>query len=129
MPLQISIPDASTRYLNAAAINEIQVRVLKYVDDIVKEAGRLEAGAHSAAGDPEITSSMLADADLLLRRGYRRPRRRKLMTCAKIFSPVGGVLTGLLADFEKLKEPRNLVLFVVLLVITVTTTVVVALEE
>jgi hypothetical protein len=129
MPIQISIPDASTRYLNATALNELQARVLSYVNDVVMEAGRLEAGTHSAAGAPEITSSMLADADLLLRRGYRRPRRRRLMTCAKVLSPVGGLLTGLLADFEKLKEPINLVLFVIFLAITIATTVVVALEE
>ena len=58
MPLQIIVPDESTRYLNQQAVHEASDRLERYADDLLSEAGRLEAAQLAAAGDPEITSSM-----------------------------------------------------------------------
>lgn len=129
MPIQIPIADNVTQYFNPQAIAITQTSVSKYAEDLCKEAGRLEAAARTAGGDPEITSSMVRDADLLLRRGYRQPRLRGWAITARVAAPVAGFLTGLLADLQKLKEPQWLIAFIVLLAITITVTVLVASKE
>jgi hypothetical protein len=129
MPIQISIADTTTKYFNTQAVAITQASVLKFADDLCKEAGRLEAAARTTGGDPEITSSMVRDADLLLRRGYRQPRLRGWMVTARVAAPVAGFVTGLLADLQKLKDPEWLIAFIVLLAITITVTVLVASKE
>ena|ERR1700722_18236661 len=87
------------------------------------EANRLEAATKSTRGTPEITSTMIRDANILLRRGYSRPPKGSLLIISQIASTVGALATGLLANTEKLNQPGGLALFVLVLVVTITATV------
>ena len=129
MPTNVTIPEDAVRYLNHQAKEELRTSVEQYRDDLLKEASRLEAATSSAAGIPQITSSMMKDADLLLRHGYRKPRSNPLMVISRIVAPVTGVLTGLLADTELLAEPRWLVAFVVTLALTFILTTIIVVKE
>jgi hypothetical protein len=129
MALDLKIPDDATKYLKERAAAEYQVAVEKYAADLLKEASRLEAAATGTAGEPEITSTMVKDADILLRRGYVRPSKKPLLITAQLLATVGGFVTGLLADTEKLKAPGTLVFFIVLLAVTITAAVVAVLKD
>jgi hypothetical protein len=117
------------RYLNTPAQAELERCVSRFRDELVVEASRLEAAANSGTGDPEVTSSMVRDADLLLRRGYRRARITKGMVAVKIGAVVGSFLTGLLADFDKLANPRWLTAFILLLAVSIALAVIVTVKE
>ena len=129
MPLEITIPDDDTKYVIPSAVAELQSSIKHYSDDLLQEASRLEATAKTTSGNPEITSSMIKDADLLLRRGYRRPRKKKWLVAAQIVATVSGILTGLLAKFDRFKEPAWLIAFVAILTIAITTTVIIIVSE
>jgi hypothetical protein len=129
MPIQVVVNDQGTQFFNPQAVAAAQISILKFAEDLCKEAGRLEAGARTVTGDPEITSSMVRDADLLLRRGYRQPRLRGWAITMRLTLPVAGFVTGLLADMQKLKEPGWLIAFIVCLAITITLAAVAALKE
>jgi hypothetical protein len=129
MPVQIELPDESLTHLNQQAQEECRRAVDRYAQDLLREAGRLEATGRTAAGNPEITSSMVKDADLLMRRGYARRPKGVVMTIAQVMAPVSGAITGLLADMQKLRDPGTLILFVFLLAFTITTTAVVVLKD
>lgn len=123
MPIDITIPDHAVKYLNAPAATKLKALVEAYCNDLLKEASRLEANIKTSSGDPEFTSSMIQDADLLLRRGYSRPKQGRLFVGAQIVAPASGIVTGFLADSETLKDPLWLITFVVLLTITISATV------
>lgn len=129
MPFNLTVPENLTRYLNPQAHGEAQNRVQLYAVDLLQEASRLETSSRTADADPQITSSMVADADLLLRRGYRQVRRGHWLTAAKIISPLGALVTGLFADTEKLKDPAVLVIFVICIIVTATSTVLTVVKE
>lgn len=129
MPFNLNVSEALTRYLNPQALSEAQTRLESYATDLLREASRLETTSSTANGDPQITSSMVADADLLLRRGYRQGRRNYWLIAGKILSPLGGLAAGFFTDGEKLKQPLMLALFIVLLIVTVTSTVLVVVKE
>lgn len=129
MPVNMSIPDGTTTHLNHQALAEYQKAVARYSEDLLSEAGRLEATSHTSAGNPEITSSMVRDADLLMRRGYLRPRKSRLLILAQVVSTVFGFLTGLLADSQQLQSVGSLFRFVLVLTVTITTTVIVVLKD
>ena len=129
MPVEISIPDKSTKYLNGPAVTELQTLLMRYSDDLLAESSRLEATTKTSTGNPEITSSMIKDADLLLRRGYRRPKKNWYQITAQILAPLFGVITGLLGTKENLKDPAMMVLFIICLIITIFSTVITVVKD
>jgi hypothetical protein len=129
MPLQIQISDDDIKYLNQPAQVELSSSVDKYVSELLQEASRLEAAGKTTTGDPEITSSMVKDATLLTKRGYRKPQKNAWHITLQVVASFSTLLTGLLFDFEKLKEPLMLAIFILVFSITlVTTTLVIAKE-
>ena len=124
MPLDINVPDTATAHLNTPAIAEFRLAIGQYAEDLLREAGRLEAASKSTSGNPEITSTMVKDANTLLRRGYARQPKKPLLIVSQLIATVGGFVTGLLADMDKLKDASTLVMFVILLTVTITAAVV-----
>jgi hypothetical protein len=131
MSFHVMVPEELSRYLNDPAVRETEIWLNIYAIDLLKEASRLETRSGSAdkSAEPQITSFMISDADLLLRRGYRKPPKSFWLTAGKIISPLGAVLIGFFADTEKLKEPLLLAVFLILVITTVTATVLVVAKE
>jgi hypothetical protein len=127
--LQVPLRDSSTETLNPPAQTALSEAVSRYATDLLAEAGRLEAVVNTSGKPPELTSSMIQDADLLLRRGYSKPKKTRGLQAAQILAAVGGFLTGFLTDAEKLNQPLTLVAFVVILAGTITATVVSVVRE
>jgi hypothetical protein len=123
MPLSIGIPDQDIRYLNERAKDELHSSVERYVRDILTEAGRLEVATKTTAGNPEYTSSMIKDADVLLRKGYRRPRKKILDVGIYMISFGGWAFAGSLFDFQKLRDSGTVVAFTIVLIVTVASSV------
>ena len=115
--------------LNAPAQTALKQAVDAFSDDVLAEAGRLEANLNTSGKDPEITSSMVLDAALFVRRGFARPKKGMGLRVAQILAAVGGFITGLLADADKLKDTSTLVTFSGLLVVTITALVIAILKE
>jgi len=129
MASNVTVTDSDLQALKGPALTAFDEAVERYRADLFAEASRLEAALNSAGRAPEITSSMVQDADLLMRRGYaKRPKSGWLMLC-KIGSAIGGFVTGILADADKLKDPQTLVTFIVVLSTTIVATVVSAMKE
>jgi hypothetical protein len=129
MPVEILIPDEATKYLNGPAVIELQSLMKRYSDDLLAESSRLEATTKTSAGSPEITSSMIKDADLLLRRGYRRPKKKWYQILTQVCAPLFGVITGLLGTKENIKDPGMMIWFIICLIITILSTVITVVKD
>lgn len=129
MPIQLNVTEETTKYLNSPATDQFQLALEQYANDLLSEASRLEATGKSTKGNPEITSTMIKDADLLLRRGYTHHSKKPLLIFAQIAATVGSFVTGLLSDISKLKEPLLLVIFIAVLTVTITATVFVLMKD
>lgn len=124
-----TLPAKLPTHLNDPAAAEVRRCVARFQSDLLAEASRLEAASKSTSGDPEITSTMVSDADLMLRRAYRKPKQSGWFIAAKGGAVVGGFLTGLLADLDKLTNAANLVVFIVLVAVTVALTIIIGIKE
>ena len=82
-------------HLNAAAVREFEAAVEQYAQDLRSEAERLEANQRSTPGAPEITSTMISDANTFLRRSYTRQRRSRLTVALNVTSYAGAIGFGL----------------------------------
>lgn len=129
MPLKIDIPDEDILYLNEPAKKELHVSTKRYVIEILEEADRLEAAHNDAGGNPEITSTMIRDAIIVLRRGYKKPRPSPKLIFLKISALISSLLVGIMFDYEELKNPILLILFIVVLAIAVALSVLLIVKE
>jgi len=121
--MQIDIPDEDVRYLNEPAKHVFVKSIESHSEELLAEANRLEAAGKSTGGDPEITSTNISDAALLVRRGYKKPKKSALAVFTQVVAALTTFLTGLIFDFERMKQPVPLIIFLILLAIAITTTV------
>lgn len=129
MPIQINIPDEDIPYLNKPAREHMRKHVEGYIDKLLNEASRLEAAQRTTGGDPEINSSMINDAEHLMSHGYQKHRKPGWITACQVVAMLSVLFTGLVFDFERLKDPVMLVVFVVLLAIAITFNVIVLMKD
>lgn len=129
MTINLRIPEDASRYLNQQGLQQFGSLVEKYAVELLAEARRLEAAGRSTHGDPEITSTLVRDADLHLRRGYRRRSKGTFLFFCQLVGSVGALITGLLFDVELLKDPLLLVGFVVCLTGTIAAMAVALMKE
>jgi hypothetical protein len=92
--MDVEIADDLLPYLNEAARGEFRTRVGVFAGDLIEEAGRLEATQRDTPGDPEITSTVVRDANLLLRKGYVRRRRSSVDLVLQLVSYVAAIGAG-----------------------------------
>jgi len=129
MGIQIDIPDKDIQHLNNPAQQQLRRHVEGYIDQVLEEANRLEATHRTTDGDPEINSSMVNDAAHLIRHGYQKHKKPGWLTACQVTATLSALFVGLLFDFEKLKDPFMLVVFIILLAIAIIFNVIVLMKD
>ncbi|MCC5801846.1 hypothetical protein [Rossellomorea vietnamensis] len=123
MPLRVDIPDDSLEYLTSEAKDELKTSILKYNDDIVNEAGRLEATIRSTE-TPEITRHFIKEAVIGQKNPYRINKTLKKETYLQLCSTITIFISGLIFDFDQFKESSILlIIFLFMFSIALITTV------
>ena len=125
MPTEIVITDEDIKYLNDPAKEQMRKHIEDYIDQLLNESSRLEAAHRTTDGEPEINSSMVNDAAHLIHLGYQKHKKPGWLTACQIVSMVSTLLTGLVFDFDRLKDPIMLVAFLVLLAFAIVFNVIV----
>lgn len=126
---EIKIPEESSKYLNKPARDELSKVSNYFINEVLQEASRIEATENSTGRDPEITSSMIKEAAHFIKKGYKRNKKPKWYIISQIIQSIFILLSGILFDFEKLKDPAYFIIFLVVIIIAVTSTVLVTIKE
>lgn len=129
MGVNIDIPDNDVRFLNPPAQQQLKSHINEYVDQLLAEASRIEADQRTATGDPEISSSMIKDAAHLIKRGYQRHKKSGWHVTLDIAGSMSALFVGLMFDFDRLKDPVMLVLFVLLLAVALTLNIITIMRD
>ena len=129
MPLKIEIQDAELVYLNQPAKDELKSSIEDYIDEVLDEATRLEAGNNTSGRTPQITSSMISDAKLLLRKDYKKPKKPLRIKIIQIIASVSAAIFGVMFDYDKVKEPTFIVLLLLVFAVALGTTIFVVMNE
>lgn len=103
MPLKVELSENYIQYLNEPAKCELSNSLMAYAKQLLREANRLEGDIRTTKGDPEITSSMIKDATILINRGYKNSRKSVCLIILKISAVLVSAITGFF--IESLNEP------------------------
>lgn len=107
----VELDEEEMSSMNSAAKNAFDVAVGTYAKDLLKEGERLDFGGRSLRRRAELTTTLVRDADRILRRGYSRPARSFPAMAAHLAVPMLAVVAGVVGTDLK----SNSIAFVFLL--------------
>lgn len=117
--MQIDVEDKKLAGFNDPARNAFTKSVGDFIDDLVKEANRIEATHNHSSGAPQITSSMVSDAAVLIRRGLARPKGNIGAKVLRIVAAVLSLAVGFTYDAAKLQDKTYMLIFVVVVALAI----------
>ena len=110
------IEDKDTEGFNPQAKVELKKSVDEFAKDLVREANRIETSMNTTAKGPEITSSIVYDAKILLRHKLSKPKIGILNKILKIAASVSCLLVGIMYQADKLKNSTGYMVFFIILI-------------
>ncbi len=127
--MQVDIDDKGLRGFNDPAKDEVRKATLSFAEDLMKEANRIESARNTGSNAPQVTSSMVEDAAVLLRRGLARPKRGFWTRAIRVVAAVLSLVVGFLYDSTKLQDSTYMLLFIVLVAVSIVAVTVAAIQE
>lgn len=121
MTIAIDIPDSKIESLSDQGLNKLKDFGQKYLNDIIDESGRIAVSRNTAGADPEITASIVADAELYCRKYRTGKKTSKKLLVFQILTYVFSLITGGFFNLDKLTTPGYLIFFLILFTIAIST--------
>lgn len=129
MPINIDISDSDLAGFNDQAKQELKASVETFSDDLIAEANRIESSVNSTSQGPEITSSIVRDAKVLIRHKISKPKKNIWSILLKIGASVLSLVAGIMYQKEKLQDTTYLVFYIIIIAIAILLTTLTVIKE
>ncbi|MFY0668754.1 MAG: hypothetical protein JXQ95_12045 [Alteromonas stellipolaris] len=127
--MDIKISENDLKGFNNQAKAKLSEATNEYIGDLIEESNRLESSRNTTGSDPEITSSMVNDARVLIRRGLTQPQKGMGLKILRVASAVLSLLVGVLYDSEKLQSGGYMLLFIGVITAAILTVTISTIKE
>jgi len=127
--MEIIVPDDDLKGFNEKAKSKLEEASKEFVNDLIEESNRLESSRNTSGDDPEITSSMVNDAIILIRRGLAQPKKNLLIKGLRVLAAVLSLLVGVLYDKTKLQDSGYMFLFIAVITAAILTVTIATIKE
>ena len=111
--MQIAVDDTALAGFNDPAKAELEKAASGFIDDLIQESNRIEAARNPSAASPQVTSGMVLDAAVLVRRGLAQPKKKIGVKLLRIISAVLSLVVGFTYDTAKLQDKTYMLVFIV----------------
>ncbi len=129
MPINININDADLAGFNDQAKQELKTSIETFSDDLIAEANRIESSVNSTSQGPEITSSIVRDAKVIIRHKISKPKRNRCSILLKIGASVLSLVAGIMYQKEKLQDTTYLVFYIIIIALAILLTTITVIKE
>lgn len=129
MKIEIEIADSKLENLSDSANDQLKAISKKHIEDILDEAGRLEASRNGSGNNPEITAAIINDAVEFTKKyrfSKRKPGRKIIL---QILAFITTVLTGGLFQPKEFTDKWFLIAFLVVFLIAIILNLIVYLND
>lgn len=127
--MDINISNEDLKGFNEQAKAKLSEAATEFIGDLIEESNRLESSRNTSGNDPEITSSMVNDARILIRRGLAQPKKDFGLKILRIAAAVLSLLVGVLYDSEKLQSGGYMLLFIGVITAAILTVTISTIKE
>ena len=111
--MQITIDDKVVAGFNDPAKVELTNAANDFIEDLIKESNRIEATRNPSIGNPQVTSGMVIDAAVLVRRGLGQPKKKIGAKLLRVIAAVFSLVVGFTYDAAKLQDKTYMLIFIV----------------
>ena len=115
----IDIEDRNLLGFNQPAKDELTKSATDFIDELIKESNRIESSRNPSSGNPQITSGMVTDATVFVRRGLIQPKKKIRVKVLRVISAIVSLLVGIIYDATKLQDKTYMLIFIVVVAITI----------
>lgn len=129
MPIEISIPDKDIVGFNGYAKTKMEESVSEYATALIEESNRIESGRSNTGNAPEITSSMVNDAKILLGRGLIQPKQKWGIKILRVIASILSLTVGIMYDTAELQDSTYMFLFIAVITAAIFSVTVVTIKE
>ncbi|KLV76433.1 hypothetical protein SK37_04006 [Citrobacter sp. MGH109] len=117
--MQIDIEDRNLLGFNQPAKDELKKSATDFIDELIKESNRIESSRNPSSGNPQITSGMVTDATVFVRRGLIQPKKKIRVKVLRVISAIVSLLVGIIYDATKLQDKTYMLIFIVVVAIAI----------
>ena len=129
MKIEIEIADSKLENLSDSANDQLKAISKKHIEDILDEAGRLEASRNSSGNNPEITAAIINDAVEFTRKFRFSKRSTSKKIILQIIAFIATVLTGGLFQPKEFTDKWSLISFLVVFLLAIIFNLIVYLND
>jgi hypothetical protein len=123
MKIEIDISDDKLQNLSATAKNEVNKIGKQYLEGVLDEASRIEESRRTSNSNPEITAPIINDAVVFAKNFGIKKKKPKRQIFIKIIAFIASIFTGGLFDTDKFKDTFYVILFLIVFLIAIVSTV------
>ena len=117
--MQIDIEDRNLLGFNQPAKDELKKSATDFIEELIKESNRIESSRNPSSGNPQITSGMVTDATVFVRRGLIQPKKKIRVKVLRVISAIVSLLVGIIYDATKLQDKTYMLIFIVVVAIAI----------
>ncbi|MEO2281356.1 hypothetical protein [Pseudoalteromonas pernae] len=126
--MEIEIEDDELVGFNDLAKEKLKESTSEFVSKLIEESHRLESNSNTSGGTPEVTSSNVSDANILVSKGLSKKKKGIGSKILRIFAALLPLVVGAMYNSTKLQDSAYMLVFVcvvALAIITVTVSILV----
>ena len=127
--MEIIIPEEDLNGFNENAKGKLSEASNEFIGDLIAESNRLESSRNTTGNDPEITSSMVNDAKILIRRGLIKPKKSIGIKIIRVIATILFLLVGIMYDSKKLQNSSHMLLFIFIITAAILTTTISTIKD
>lgn len=117
--MNFKIEEKYLKGFNAEAKNELKKTAREYIENVIKESNRIESASNSTCYNPEITSSMVNDAKLMISRGFYKRTKNTGVIITRISAAILSAFSGILYDKTLLQKSWYMLMFILIITTTI----------
>lgn len=117
--MQIDIEERNLSGFNDHAKTALKKSISDFSEELIKESNRIESSRNPSSDSPQVTSGIVNDATVLIRRGLVQPKKKTRVVVCRIISAIFSLLVGIIYDATKLQDKIYMLVFIIVVVIAI----------
>ena len=119
--MDIEIEEEDLVGFNDLAKEKLKESTTEFVSKLIEESHRLESNNNTSGGTPEVTSSNVSDANILVTKGLSKKKKGLGSKILRIFAALLPLVVGAMYNSTKLQDSTYMLAFVFVVAVSIIT--------
>ena len=119
--MEVEIDESDLVGFNDLAKSKLKESTNEFVSKLIEESHRLESNSNTSGGTPEVTSSNVSDANILVSKGLSKKKKGIGSKILRVFAALLPLIVGAMYNSTELQDNVYMLVFVCVVAIAIIT--------